>query len=300
MDEAVRRFERLERDGIILTLDADCTVSPDYFTAAQRYFLEYKNRWSGHYPFEHIASPEAKDKVWRDAIETYELHLRYFITAQRFAGFPFAFQTLGSCIAVTSKGYQNMGGMNLKQAGEDFHFLQKFIEAGKHGKITGGCVFPSGRGSFRVPFGTGKGVLEILSGKPQQSYSLNTFYDLKSMISALPVLYQQLQKGNEVDWFGLLPASLQAFFLNSDWQDHVKTIYQHTASYAAFRLRFFRWFNALRVIQFAHACRENTYPDELVYDVASKLYKRYFPGISFANVSELLQLFRAWDLKVSS
>ena len=294
MDEAVRRFEENKKDGIILSLDADCLVSPDYFSSARQFFEKNADLWSAHYPFEHRLSPDGSDHG-NAAIEAYELHLRYFINAQRYADFPFAFQTIGSCIAVTSRGYQKMGGMNVRQAGEDFHFLQKFIEANKHGEIQAGCVYPSGRVSFRVPFGTGKGISAILDGKPQMSYSMRTFEDLKKMIVTLPVLYQDLQRGSAKMWFNLIPAKVKGFLDHLDGLNKVREIFAHTASYRAFRSRFFCWFNGLKVIQFAHYCRDHGYPDEPVFDTATELYSLFFLEKSESTISGLLKRYRAWD-----
>jgi hypothetical protein len=78
------------------------------------------------------------------AITSYELHLRYLVHAMRWAGHPFAYQTVGSSMAVRRKAYLSLGGMNTRQAGEDFYFLQKFIEVGslhaRYGALRSGLL----------------------------------------------------------------------------------------------------------------------------------------------------------------
>src|SRR5213594_3575687 len=89
-----------------------------------------------------------------EAIAAYELHLRYYVRALRYAGFPYAHHTIGSCMAVRADVYKKQGGMNKRQAGEDFYFLQKIIPLGHFTDLTETKVIPSSRPSDRVPFGT--------------------------------------------------------------------------------------------------------------------------------------------------
>ena len=99
--------------------------------------------------------------IEKEHIIAYELHLRYLIHAQRFCGHPFAYHTVGSSMAVRRQAYMQQGGMNTRQAGEDFYFLQKFIETGKLFEIKSTVVYPQARISLRVPFGTGKAMHQM-------------------------------------------------------------------------------------------------------------------------------------------
>src|SRR5690606_11992981 len=120
----------------------------------------------------------------------YEIHLRYFIGMQRWAGFPHAFQTVGSSMAVRARIYCQIGGMNTRQAGEDFYFLHKIIERGKFSDLNTTTVYPSPRISDRVPFGTGQSMKEqlILNAK-LTTYHPVAFMHFKRFIELIPLLY---------------------------------------------------------------------------------------------------------------
>ncbi|MBK8503930.1 MAG: glycosyltransferase family 2 protein [Saprospiraceae bacterium] len=47
MDEAVRRFEYLRKDGIIVNLDADCKVEKNYFEAIRLFYEDHPEVWAG-------------------------------------------------------------------------------------------------------------------------------------------------------------------------------------------------------------------------------------------------------------
>lgn len=121
MDEAVRRFFNIgNRAGVILNFDADCTCHEEYLEQVYSYFNQANPKSAVSIDFEHQF--ELLSGLARRAIVTYELHLRYYIAAQKFIHYPFAFQTLGSLFADSGKTYCLQGGMNQKQAGEDFIF----------------------------------------------------------------------------------------------------------------------------------------------------------------------------------
>lgn len=178
MDEASRRLGLSENKvKIISCFDADCDCEPNYLTAIYDHFSTSKlEALSIHY--EH---PDANlnGQAHEQAIYVYELHLRYFIDMQRQINLPFAIHTVGSSMACTAKGYQRIGGMNKRKAGEDFYFLQKFIQDKQCDILTDTAVYPSARESDRVPFGTGKAIGDMVSGENQfMTYDSRSFLDL--------------------------------------------------------------------------------------------------------------------------
>lgn len=165
MDEALRRLT----DGIIVNFDADCRCDLNYLKAIEDRFQKHPETPGCSIYFEHPPGPA----------DLYELHLRYYVQALRYAGHPYAFHTIGSCMAVRSQVYMEQGGMNRRQAGEDFYFLQKVIALGNYTDLLTTRVIPSARESNRVPFGTGKAVGDQLRGKPPLTYPFEAFEDLK-------------------------------------------------------------------------------------------------------------------------
>ena len=125
MDEALRRFQSIERDGTIVCLDADCHVSKNYLTAIAKEFSD-SSAGLGEVHFEHQFELET-DPNLKAGIINYELFLHYYVEGLKKAGFPYAIQTIGSCMLVKASTYAKHGGMNKRKAGEDFYFLHKII-----------------------------------------------------------------------------------------------------------------------------------------------------------------------------
>ena len=157
LDEGRDRLNESESTVRVLScFDADCSCASNYLMALYTHFkTSKKEAVSIHY--EHPTADYNGNEVDK-AIYVYELHLRYFIFMQRLIGLPFAIHTVGSSMACTASGYTRIGGMNRRQAGEDFYFLQKFIQDNQCDVLTKTTVYPSARISDRVPFGTGRAV----------------------------------------------------------------------------------------------------------------------------------------------
>ena len=159
MDEAIRRFNEIGRpDGVILNLDADCTVKKNYFLSVSRELLKKNDRSACSIYFEHPLSGTDYPEAIYIYITLYELHLRYYFQGLAYSGFPYVFHTVGSAIAVKALTYIKAGGMNRRKAGEDFYFVQKLVPAGGYFNLNSTVVYPSPRASSRVPFGTGVSI----------------------------------------------------------------------------------------------------------------------------------------------
>ncbi len=264
MDEALHRFHLVKGKGLIINFDADCTCDGNFMQAIHRYFDRHPEHWAAGIYFEHDLEGLENDLM--QAIMRYEMHLRYFIYIQRQAGLPFAYHTVGSSMAVTSEGYMRMGGMNTRQAGEDFHFLQKFIAADHFGEIPETTVHPSARPSFRVPFGTGKAVDNILSGQPQLTCAPQSFYDLSPLIRAVHDGFADTLDTSK------LSEPLSIYLDKIAFHERIRKLAGQTGSMKSFQKRFFQWFNALQVIKYVHHCRD-WYPDRPVQLVVREQYR---------------------------
>src|SRR5688572_16087564 len=166
MDEALHRFDQLNQlEAPIVCFDADSTCDPNFLTEIESHFSTHPKSPGCSIYFEHpvdlsetnVSSPTQNSTLKTqnsivEAITLYELHLRYYVQALRFAGFPHAFHTIGSSMAVRAEAYLRQGGMNKRQAGEDFYFLHKIIPLGNFGEVNTTRVVPSSRASDRVPF----------------------------------------------------------------------------------------------------------------------------------------------------
>ena len=301
MDEALRRFDDVGRmEGIIVGYDADCRCEANYLPALDRHFQENPQSPGCSIYFEHPLEGPLSPQVYR-AIAAYELHLRYYLQALRYAGFPHAYHTIGSCMAVRAGAYRKQGGMNRRKAGEDFYFFHKIIPLGGFTDLTLTTIYPSPRPSDRVPFGTGKAVSDLLSGRQIKTYPLEAFLDLKQLIERVPAMYRSRKQDSSEKWIGL-PLSVRGFLAKQQFADVLAEIRRNTSSVDAFSKRFFRWFDGFRAMKFVHHARDNFYGEGRVEEQAARLLEKLTPthhpdgGLS---VRELLQLFRAHDCGAS-
>ena len=271
MDEAVARFHAVARpDGIIVSLDADCLCEPTYLRSIEAHFKANPRASGGTLYFEHPLEDNVDARL-NDGMVQYELFLRYYIHGLRFSGFPYAYYTLGSCMAVRSRVYEKQGGMNRRQGGEDFYFLHKIIPHGDFLEIRDTKVMPSARASERAPFGTGKAQGRWLTSERGDYlvYAPAVFQDLRELFMHLDSLYTQDPKDSA--WLSGMPVVLREYLMTQGFWERLSEMQNHVASVATFRKRFFQWFNAFRVLKFIHWATANNYPKEPVQTAATQL-----------------------------
>ena len=102
-------------DFVFFSLDADAIVSPDYLETAGRELMK-SGCTGGVISFKH---QEADSPESQAAIDEYEAFLNYYVKGLRWAGSPYAFHTIGSCLCFTASGYIRAGGFSARrQAGK--------------------------------------------------------------------------------------------------------------------------------------------------------------------------------------
>ena len=340
MDEVVRRFSLVgNASGIIASMDADAVVEPNYLEELVKHFglfppeaIDLNVEGCSVY-FEHPVSDEDLirsglehgDSIKEqlpigvfDAVTQYELHLRYYIQAVRSTGYPYAFHTVGSAFAVRVDVYCKEGGMNRRQGGEDFYFIQKIAQRGHYSDCVSTRVVPSPRPSGRVPFGTGPVVNKLIrEGVELTTYDPQLFEMLRLFFSGMDRMFQESDpdhmftegdqdlmvpeddQDNGISKESLSPV-LVRFLESQQFENALREIRANSASLHAFRKRFWRWYNMFRIMKFLHFARENGYPDIPVVEAAKKLLD-HFPSFKSEiqkgslNAGELLQIYRKID-----
>ena len=298
MDEAARR---MAPQGVIVNLDADCTVDENYLETIMHEFADDIRMAAASIYTEHELDHLHQSE--REAIIAYELHLRYLVHAKRWAGHPFAYQTYGSAMAVRRNAYLEQGGMNTRQAGEDFYFLQKFIEIGTLREIHDTTVYPSSRKSLRVPFGTGKAMHQIHEENLEwKTTSFESFQLIRPLLKQIPLLYkiilnQNDQSGQDTLFEKLgLSAGVIEFLKSIDFRLKCDSIASHTSSLPSFERRFFRYFNAFMMIRYIHFMRDHSIPDTSITEAVEKLVTAYeWIQPVHQNNESYLNLFRMVD-----
>jgi hypothetical protein len=294
MDEALRRFDIIGRsDGIIANTDADCTVRDDYFTALESDFLLKKGRKGCSIFFEHPLEGEEYNAEVYKSVRQYELHLRYFCQALIFAGYPNSFQTVGSSLGVRAIDYMKAGGMNRRQAGEDFYFIQKLVAAGGFFNLNTTTVYPSPRVSGRVPFGTGAAVGKMVAAGENAflTYSLQAFIDLKAFFQLCESAVRSDEKELHL-LYKKLPHPLRSFILQDEWCGRIAEINNNTSSVEAFRKRFYDWFNMFRVVKYLNYTHQGLFTKVPVSDASYEFIKLAFSVGFEGNEIEMIRYLR--------
>jgi len=245
-------------NGLLVCLDADTRVEPNYLDALRKAFGQ-PDAWAAvvDYAHEHAEPPEEAA-----AVTCYELFLRYHVLGLAYAGSPYAFPTIGSTMACMARAYVAVAGMNQRQAGEDFYFLQQLAKTGPVRRIRDTTVHPSPRPSWRVPFGTGQRVGRFLSGG-QDEYVLDdprAYGVLKRWIEAV-------RQGLDEKAEGLLARAevvsppLRVFLEQARFSSVWPGLQKNNPDVEKRLAQFHRWFDGFKTIKMLHYLRDNGYPE---------------------------------------
>jgi hypothetical protein len=273
MDEAVRRFSCLDNpDGIILNLDADCQVKKNYFVSVCDELLNKKDRTACSIYFEHPMAGNDFPEYIYNYITLYELHLRFYLQALAYSGFPYVFHTVGSAFAVKALQYVKAGGMNRRQAGEDFYFIQKLVPAGGYFNLNSTTVYPSPRASSRVPFGTGASIRKLSEENCQTlfTYNMLAFKELRYLFGMAENFYQ-LTPEEFSECYKAFPKGLKYFIEETEWIGKMMEIKKNTSGPDSFRKRFFGWFNMFRIVKYLNLVHIEIFEKKPVDVSASEL-----------------------------
>jgi len=297
MDEATRRFHTINNEqGIIANIDADCSCDSNYLVELEKHFKHHPKTTGCVIHYEHPLEGDEPPEIY-EAIIQYELFLRYYVHAVRFSGFPHTYQTVGSSFAVRSHTYQKVGGMNQKQAGEDFYFLQKVFQTERCSELFTTKIIPSSRISDRVPFGTGKAVSDIINHTQStyQTYHPSSFKVLRLFLKQIDNFYH-LTIENISEIIKEFPISLSDFLTEIDFLKQLERARSETKTLKSFRKRFFQWFNAFMVLRWVHFARDHHYPNISIEEGVLWLFDEW--NLSYNQNStpkELLEIFRKID-----
>lgn len=272
MDEAIRRLNQVSNpNGIIVSLDSDCLVSGNYLQAIAKAFLTNKKCFAANIDFKHRID-ELSDEKQRVGIGLYETYLHYYKNALEYTGFPDAIHTIGSAFAVRADAYIKQGGMNRRQAGEDFYFLNKLTKLGRIHEINDATVFPSGRVSDRVPFGTGAAMTKWMDEKNDltQTYSFSAFVDIKKLFDQTDDLFRK-NSDNVQKLVNTLPESLKDYLHSLNFTEKIEEINRYSSSPESFRKRFFQFFDAFAIMRFLNITHQSHYSRQNLLNAVNEL-----------------------------
>lgn len=239
--------------------DADATLPSNYFTP-----LLNENYSALVYDFRHQYDQEDHELNWaqkciENATQAYEKSLYYYRDCLASAGSPYAYSTIGSCIAAHPEYYAQARGFPLKNAGEDFYLLNKLNKL-KPVKPVAIKILLKPRISQRVPFGTGPAVSKRLYSAALE-YHPECFNALKIWLAAIPQLNTQNTLSIERLQLELsLPNDIKEGLRNIGIATLLEHIQKQAKNETQVQRMCFEWFDAFKTLKFIHHLTEHFYP----------------------------------------
>jgi hypothetical protein len=209
-----------------------------------------------------------------DAIDQYEVFLRYLVLGLRYAGSPYAFHTIGSTIVLHADAYAAVRGFPKRVAAEDFHLLAKLAKVGAIIPLRGEAILLSGRESERVPFGTGRAMMQSRGREEDlRIYDPRCFDWLATWISALAKSARQPEQS--------IDPHLEVAAIHAGIElDRLRAILDRLGALEASRKILSRKgdcarplnenFDALATLKFIHAVRDDVFPDIPIRDALAR------------------------------
>ena len=288
MDLALSKFDYLSiNKNIILCTDADCIVDSDYVSEISQEFNR-NNLEAAVVNFSHDIS--GRDEETK-AIICYEIFLRYYVLGLSYAKSEYAFHTIGSTMLCTPDAYVKVEGMNKRKAAEDFYFLEKLAKILPIGEIKSTSIHPSKRGSWRVPFGTGKSVDRYLSNSRDEYllYNPKSFVILKTWLEVLNDTLISDQSALMKISKNIHPA-LSDFLTQQDFENFINKVLLKNNNPTEIEKQKHFWFDAFRTLKLIHYLRDATYPNINMFSAIDELLRMMKIENSIKRKSEIPDL----------
>jgi hypothetical protein len=249
-------------DGVtspwLATTDADAQPPAGYFqtlAAVAPLTSRGLRRVGLTLPFWHTPSGDAAiDRATAD----YEISLRYYTLGLAAAGSPYAYQSMGSSLAVLAAAYAEVRGFPRRNAGEDFYLLDKLAKVGALHRPDCEPIRLRSRTSDRVPFGTGRKVGEIVENAGALStYHPRVFELLRATLTALRHAVAirdadswrlELQGELDVGTVGAVSTALEELQVF----EALPGMLDASPDARVRERRLLTWFDALRTLRFIH------------------------------------------------
>jgi len=307
MDLALAKFDynSLSKKILICT-DADCIVEPNYLNEISREFNN-NNYEAAVVNFAHDISGDDEETK---AIICYEIFLRYYVLGLTFAKSEYAFHTIGSTMICIPDAYVKAEGMNKRKAAEDFYFLEKLAKIYPVGEIKSTAVHPSKRGSWRVPFGTGRSVERYLMKTKNEYliYDPKSFIILKTWLEIFfedtskfglcqPVRLRRIVSGSQLSfkrkskipnqvrndisesYLSLITKIkninpvLSDFFIQQDLENFINKVLKKNNNLVEIEKQKKFWFDAFRTLKLIHYLRDVSYLNINMFDAIDELLR---------------------------
>ncbi len=255
-------------DDIIVSLDADTIVKPGYLQSVAMQFINERTLNAIAVPYYH---PLNLDEPCDKSMLRYEIYMRNYAINLLNINSPYGFTALGSAIATRAKALAKIGNITPLQSGEDFYLVQKFCKMGGLRLFNTECVYPAGRYSNRVPFGTGPAMSLGREGvwDSYPIYPHSVFEPIKAAYDLLPELYANRTNHTDNEFLYFLQQNNKGKDIWADIRNNVK-------DFPHFVKAFHQKADGLRILQFVRTKnRQNPVNEDTAITENLKLW---FPG----------------------
>lgn len=249
----------------ISSTDADTVLPRDYFDRTEGADPEVTG--AAIYPFAHRFAAEPR---LAEAGRLYEISLRYYVLGLEWARSPYAYHSMGSCLAIPAISYARVRGFPMRNALEDFYALNKLAKVGLIARLPGEPIALEGRISERVPISTGKALLDLVSSrKSLEAFSLYhplVFAHLAAWLRALAAIARSggsldtalagLPEENPFFRADLLVGTLEKLGAFQAVREAVGT----SKDEETLLRRLHTWFDAFKTLKLIHALRAGGLP----------------------------------------
>lgn len=271
LDAALRLFD-YNRPGkkLLISLDADTLVEDNYLEAI-RSFFQLGEKAAAVVNYAHQIPAVARERL---AIGNYEIFLRYYVLGLRYAGSPYAFPSIGSTMVCTADAYVAVGGMNRRDAAEDFYFLNKLAKFQTVGSIRATTVYPSARPSRRVPFGTGRRIIRFLEEGEEEwlLYDPYVFIILKRWLQAMEAAPDR-ETAEIMIQAGQIDARLLAFLELHQFAAAWSRIRKNVKRREGLQRHFHCWFDGFKTLKLVHFLTDQALPQINMFSALERLLR---------------------------
>ena len=268
MDMGLRLLRKsCSEKKLIISLDADTLVQTNYLAAIKNYFTSKIK--TAIVAYEHQMPDNYEGQA---AICCYEIFLRYWVLGLKYAKSPWAFHSIGSTIVTSTDSYLKVRGMNRREAGEDFYFLNKLAKIGSIDYIRNTCVFPSARSSSRVPFGTGKAVERFLSDRKKEYllYDPRIFIIISEWLEFMNTAFLIREDEILIQANRINPA-LKLFLEDSRFADAWSKIRRNAKEEKTRRHHFHDWFDGFKTFKLIKYLTKTVYPQIDMFEALAEI-----------------------------
>lgn len=268
--------------------DADTVLPPDYFEQTEA--REDEDCAAAIYFFEHRFDADERLAL---AARLYEISLRYYVLGLAWAGSPYAYEAMGSCLAIRPAAYAKVRGFPRKNATEDFYVLDKLAKTGPILRLAGAPLLLEGRISDRVPVSTGKALSKLLAKRGGlEGFALYHPAVFAHLAAWLRVLEETARSGGKAEAaLAELPRDnpffradvLLAALERMGAFPAIREAIEESTTPEAMRRRFHTWFDAFRTLKLVHALRDEGLPS---MSWREALAEAPFTGLSASTVED--------------